>query len=158
MENTGHRQDDLRQDGLRSTFEGYASPAAQQTPKRRKRKKTPPPFSLRLTPEERAELEKQAAGMSLGAYIRLRLFDDALPVRRTRGKAPVKDHEELGRVLGALGQSRIANNLNQLAKAVHTGALPVTEEVEAALHEACYDIRLMRQALLRGLGLPEPGP
>jgi len=55
-------------------------------------KKQISPFSLRFTFEERAQLEKDAAGMSLGAYIRSRIFDENLPKRRTRGKHPVKDH------------------------------------------------------------------
>jgi hypothetical protein len=79
-------------------------------------KSYPSPFSLRLTFEERARLEQAAAGLSLGAYIRQRLFDGNAAPRRTRGKHPVKDHEALGRVLAELGRSRIANNLNQLAR------------------------------------------
>ena len=90
--------------------------------------KYPPPFSLRLTFEERAALEQAAAGMPLGAYIRSRLFDGDLPPRRTRGKFPVKDQQALGKVLGELGKSRFANNLNQLARAANTGSLPVTPD------------------------------
>ena len=91
-------------------------------------KKTLPPFSLRLTPEERVQLEKDAAGMSLGAYIRSRLFDSTVPKRRTRNKFPVKDHKELAKVLSELGRSQLANNLNQLARAVNRGTLDVTPE------------------------------
>ena len=47
------------------------------------RRKTPLPFSLRLTFEERAELEKKAAGMALGAYIRERLLGEDAAPRRT---------------------------------------------------------------------------
>jgi len=80
------------------------------------KKQTPPPFSLRLTFEERADLEKKAAGMALGACIRERLLGEDAAPRRTRGKFPVKDHEALGRVLATLGQSRLSSNLNQLAR------------------------------------------
>lgn len=83
----------------------------------------PAPLSLRLTPEDRERLESDAVGMSLGAYIRWRLFDPDRPPPRHRGKAPVKDHQALSAVLGQLGQSRIASNLNQLAKAANAGAL-----------------------------------
>ncbi len=38
------------------------------------KRKTPPPFSLRLSFEERARLERDAGDMPLGAYIRERLF------------------------------------------------------------------------------------
>jgi len=43
----------------------------------KQRKTTPPPFSLRLTFEERAQLEREAGDMPLGAYIRSRLFNTA---------------------------------------------------------------------------------
>ena len=88
----------------------------------------PKPFSLRLSFDERARLEQDASGMALGAYIRDRLFGENAAPRQTRGHFPVKDYAALGRVLAALGQSRLSNNLNQLAKAVNTGSLPVTPD------------------------------
>lgn len=114
--------------------------------------KYPPPFSLRLTFEERAKLDKAAAGMSLGEYIRKQVLGDNTAPRKTRGKFPVKDHEALARVLGQLGTSRLSNNLNQLAKAVNTGSLPVTPDVENELKAACEEIRSIREELLRALG------
>ncbi|MCE8511054.1 hypothetical protein KBY28_21655, partial [Ruegeria pomeroyi] len=66
--------------------------------------------------------------------------------------SPVKDAEALGRVLGALGASRLSSNLNQLAKAVNTGSLPVTPETEADLVAACEEVRALRDDLLRALG------
>lgn len=114
--------------------------------------KYPPPLSFRLTEEERAALEKAAAGLPLSAYIRSRLFGPDVKPRRTQGKYPVKDHAVLARLLGQLGQSRLANNLNQLAKAVNTGSLPVTPETERDIKSACEDIRAVRSALLQALG------
>lgn len=119
-------------------------------------KKYPPPFSLRLTFEERAKLERDAAGLALSEYIRSRLFGNDVSPRRTRGRFPVKDHEALARVLAALGASRVASNLNQLARAANTGSLPVTPDTETALAEACESVAEMRAALLQGLGM-EPG-
>ena len=63
--------------------------------------RTIPPFSLRLTFEERAKLERDAAGMALGAYIRSRLLDPETVAPRKRGKFPVKDHQALAQLLGA---------------------------------------------------------
>ncbi|GJL67668.1 MAG: hypothetical protein NPIRA06_03030 [Nitrospirales bacterium] len=117
------------------------------------KKKQISPFSLRLTPEERTQLDKDAAGMSLGAYIRSRLFESSIPKRRTRNKFPVKDHQELAKVLGELGKSRLANNMNQLAKSVNKGILEVTPETEQAIHAGCSDIRWMRHVLMAALGL-----
>lgn len=119
-------------------------------------RKYPPPFSLRLTHEERARLDELAGDKPLGAYIRERLLGgDAAPRKRV-GNSRVKDKEALGRALGALGASRLSSNLNQLAKAVNTGSLPVTPETEAELVEACREIAEMRAELLRALGKP-PG-
>jgi hypothetical protein len=77
--------------------------------------------------------------------------DDATP-RKNPGNSPIKDAEALGRVLGALGGSRLSNNLNQLAKAVNTGSLPVTPETEADLVAACEAVKALRIDLLRALG------
>ena len=57
-----------------------------------KKSKTTSQFSIRFTIEERARLECDAAGLSLGEYIRLRLFNDKREKRRTRSKHPIKDH------------------------------------------------------------------
>jgi hypothetical protein len=122
-------------------------------------KKYPPPYSLRFTHEERARLDAERGNKPLSAYIRERLFgDDAAPRKRT-GNSPVKNTEALGRVLGALGQSRLSSNLNQLAKAVNSGSLPVTPETEADLQEACREVSAFRNDLLRALGKsPGDGP
>ncbi|WP_299436930.1 hypothetical protein [uncultured Rhodospira sp.] len=118
-----------------------------------KRYRYPPPFSLRLTFEERSRLEREAGDMPLGAFIRERLFDGTVPPRRTRGKRPVKDHAVLARLLGELGRSHLASNLNQLARASNSGSLPVTAETEQALADACTDVREIRDTLLIALGL-----
>lgn len=113
------------------------------------RKPYDPPFSLRLSFEERARLQQQADGMPLGAYIRERLL--AEPPRRSR--LTPSDRQALLQVLGTLGQSRIANNLNQLAKQANLGTLPVTPDTEAALADASATIAAMREMLVRALGL-----
>lgn len=113
------------------------------------------PVSLRMTFEEKARLEKDAAGMSLAAYIRWRLFDPANPPPRKRSKTPVKDHEAVSQLLGLLGQSRLANNVNQLARSAHSGSLPLTPDTEKALNDAASDIATMRSLLIQALNLEE---
>ena len=112
----------------------------------------PPPFSLRLTYEERARLDAERGDKPLAAYIRERLFGDDAAPRKRRGNSPVQDKEALGRVMGALGQSRLSANLNQLAKAVNTGSLPVTPETENEIKDACREVSDIRDALMRALG------
>lgn len=121
--------------------------------------KYPPPFSIRFTFEERARLDSERGRSSLAVHIRKCLFGDEATPRKKPGNSPVKDAEALGRVLGALGGSRLSNNLNQLAKAVNTGSLPVTPDTEADLVEACQEVKALRADLLRALGkLPGASP
>jgi len=62
--------------------------------------KYPPPFSIRLTFEERARLDADRGRVSLAAHIRERLFGDDAAPRKKPGNSPIKDAEALGRVLG----------------------------------------------------------
>lgn len=114
--------------------------------------KYPRPFSIRFTFEERARLDAERGRRPLSAHIRDCLFGDDVSLRRKSGSSPVKDGEALGRLLGALGGSRLLNNLNQLAKAVNTGSLPVTPETEADIVAACEEVKALRADLLRALG------
>ena len=54
----------------------------------------------------------------------------------------------LGKVLAALGQSRLSSNLNQLARAANVGALMLGPETNEALRAAVEDIAAIRA--LRG--------
>ena len=113
--------------------------------------KPPPPFSLRLSADERAELIRRAGSKPLGAYIRAQLLGNTASPRRA-SRQPAKDQQALAKLLAELGKSRLASNLNQLAKAANTGSLPVSPETEQALVQACEDVRRMRHALLTALG------
>ncbi|GAB5489666.1 MAG: hypothetical protein Pars2KO_32360 [Parasphingorhabdus sp.] len=126
--------------------------AAKHPPEKAK-KEYAKPISVRFTAEERAELERNAGDLTLSSYVRSRCVGDTAPAHRTRGKRPVKDQEALGRVLGALGQSRLSNNLNQLAKALNNGTLGLQEDTEAELLKAAYDIAYIRLTLIKALGL-----
>jgi len=114
------------------------------------------PFSLRLSAEQRRALEARAGALPLGEYIRSRLFSDDLRSKQVRRHPrPVKDHKALAEVLARLGASRLASNLNQLARMANAGALPVTPETEKALQRACRDIAAMKAMLMTALGLKE---
>ena len=56
-------------------------------------------------------------------------------------------------MLACLGASRIANNLNQLAKHANSGSFYFDRETKAQLGAACEDIRAMRQLLMQALGM-----
>lgn len=71
---------------------------------------------------------------------------------RSRKRRPIKNERRLAQVLAMLGQSRIANNLNQFAKAANLGTLPMMPDTERDVRRACADVALMRRELLRALG------
>jgi len=107
---------------------------------------------MRFTEGERKALELAAGDRPLAAYIRWLIFGNDIPPRRTRGKKPVKDHQELAKLLSALGKSRITNNINQLTKAANSGSLPVNMDVLKALNEAACSVQWIRQNRSKALG------
>ncbi len=113
------------------------------------------PLSIRLSPQEWKIVREGATrlGLSLSGYARKRILAEEVTPRRTRGKAPVKDHKVLGQILSYIGQLRWSSNLNQLAKAANQGLLILTPEVETAILEACADIRMIKNMLMQALGL-----
>lgn len=115
----------------------------------------PSPVSVRFTPEERELLEKAAKGRSLSSFIRDQVLAENATRRKIRNRMPVEDEQELARVLGLLGQSRIANNLNQLAKDANCGVLVMEPETRKQIEEAYAHVKSMRDSLVRALGLLE---
>jgi hypothetical protein len=114
--------------------------------------KHPAPFSVRLSEEEREELAKLAEGQPWGQYIKDVIFREKRKTRRRTARL-IKDHKLLAKLLGLLGRSRIANNINQLAKAANSGSLPVTPDVHKALIEATRSVQQMRHMLIEAMGL-----
>lgn len=117
----------------------------------------PAPFSLRLTAEERERLMRAAGEMPLGAYVKACIFEAKSRRRTRRTTRPLEDQKAMAQALALLGQSRIASNLNQIAKAAHLGALPLTPELEQDLDEACRRIMEIRRLLVEALGLDAGG-
>lgn len=117
----------------------------------------PFPFSIRLSFDERAQLEQAAGNMALGAYIREKLLTSPEERQAVR-KPPTEDRKILAQLLAVLGKAHLANNLNQLAKAVNTGSLDVTPDTERMIRECYAEVMWMRQMLIEGLGLmPKKG-
>ncbi|MEM6833831.1 MAG: hypothetical protein AAF562_09435 [Pseudomonadota bacterium] len=139
-------------------LEAEFSLSAGSKPKRRKR---PPPFSIRFSDEERAQLDRERGVLSLSAYIRLKLFTEPKnqPSKRKalvrKHSAPSAELTVLSQMLGGLGQSRLASNINQIAKAANMGALPVNPGLEQELADACAAIQDMKSHLVTALGIKD---
>ena len=138
---------------MRVTNKFSASAGLDSTKPTKDPKNKSPRITLRLTDEEYARLTKAAEGVSLSAYIRKKLFGKDVSLRKTRSRVPVRDQKALAQVLGKLGQSRIANNLNQIANEANCGSLLMDEETEQEIKLACAHIAWIRVKLIEALGL-----
>lgn len=133
---------------LRKSFQSVSTAA---------KPKYPPPFSLRLSEDERAILRQRAGRRSMGEYIRGVLFGSGVTARKVTRRQPLETDRDHAAQLAGLGQSRLASNMNQIAKAANMGALPVTPDLLEELHQACADIAAMRNALIARQGLKVRG-
>lgn len=111
------------------------------------------PFSLRLTKEERKQLEAQAGSLPLASYIKSVVLASEAPKYRKKSKPPVADQQLLAEILARLGATRSASNLNQIAKAINQGTLYVDDELAADLNKACAEMAWMRVTLMQALGI-----
>lgn len=109
------------------------------------------PLTLRLTPEERTKLEELAVGMTLSTYVRACVFGQEAKRRKSRPKYIVADKKAVAEALALLGQSRIANNLNQLAYHANIGALDIGDVELSQVNEAYEHVLFIRSLLVSAL-------
>lgn len=138
------------------SFNGAAKPEAKKRAGthviRRGTPRDCPRVTVRLSGTDHARLVELADGMALSAYIRAAALNEVLGKRKRRSLNPVADRKAIAQVLGLLGQSRIASNLNQLAYQANIGALEMDERALAQIEEAYLHITAMRGLLLKALG------
>ncbi|MBP0614230.1 hypothetical protein [Jiella mangrovi] len=131
-----------------------------KTKTRTKRGSVAAPISLRLTPEERAQLKIAAKGQSQSSYIRQRLFsgsDDAnspdLAFSAEQRLRPADRQRLLVQILANLGKAQIGASLVELSEAARLGVLPLTPDILTELRAACAHVTEIRSMLLRALGM-----
>lgn len=135
------------------------NPVAPRTAKRKSpRHKTTrdcPRVTLRFSLDDYEHLQQLADGMALATYIRAKALGEKLPRRKPRSAASVADKQALAQILGLLGQSRIANNLNQLAHHANIGSLAMDEDTQNQISETYDHVFFLRKTLIKALGLQE---
>jgi len=114
-------------------------------------KKRPPPLSVRLSPEQRAQLERDAVGMSLNAYVLSCLFC-ARP-KRKRSHQPSKRDMAISRALRRLSHAGLAAYLTSQIVAQEEGRLRLSKREEVELRHAHGELGAVRRDLIVGLGL-----
>ena len=118
-------------------------------------RKYPSPITFRVSEDERQQLSVLAGSLSVSAYIRRCVFPSDAPIKIRHAQPLIKDQQAISRVLGLLGETRIANNLNQIAHHANMGTLDVDDHVIDQIEEAYEHVRSMRAALIKALGLIE---
>ena len=109
-------------------------------------------FGIRLTEEERAELQRRSGEMAVGAYIKTMLFTDGDKSRHREARAPVQDKTSLAQILALLGQSNVGPRLDALVSAAEHGSLVMDEETLDTIQTACAEVHAMRSMLMKALG------
>lgn len=109
-------------------------------------------LSVRLTEAEREHLLTRAGGRTLSEYVKQTLFDGPLEGSRGGGIA-LANRTLLAHLLATLGGSHLAPNLERLAGQAEAGTLFADDDTTRRLRSACDDVRLMHNALMRGLGM-----
>ncbi|NDW06497.1 plasmid mobilization protein [Jiella pacifica] len=143
---------------LRQEFTAATSPCAgdgsADTPERVHHKTTRdcPRVTVRFSPKDYERLQTLADGMTLSVYVRAMALGEELNRRNSRSPASIADKAAVAEILGLLGESRIANNLNQLAYHANVGTLAIDDESRSKIDETYQMIFAMRCLLLKALG------
>ena len=124
-----------------------------KSPLRHKTTRDCPRVTVRFSRADYEKLQELADGASLAVYLRAKALDRNLHKRKRGSAISVKDRAAVAQLLALLGQSRIANNLNQLAYQANIGSLVIEEDGKAKIEEAYGHVKLIRQTLMKALGM-----
>lgn len=110
------------------------------------------PFSIRMTPAERARLTEDAAGEPLGAYVKKTLF---APTTKAAARRTMIDNHKvmIAQVLAMVGSSGIADALTTMAVAIKMGTLEDEAEILKALNSSQEELAEIRAELLKALDI-----
>jgi hypothetical protein len=111
--------------------------------------------TARVTPSQHIVLVDNATllNMPLSHYVRSLIVDEKAQRKLVRLAGTKQRQMDTAKVLSALSQTRIANNLNALAKGLHTGNLIFSPDVVAQINEAYSMVRDIRRELILRQGL-----
>ena len=100
---------------------------------------------VRLHPEEKKKFETMCenSGLTQSDYFRMKCLEGK-PLRKR--KAPSVELEAFLKALGKLG--KLGGNINQIAKEINMGYLPINNELEIALNE----VKQLRAEFRKAMG------
>ena len=112
-------------------------------------------LTLRLAASERQRLDSEAKAfdLSTAAYVRFLIADEEVQRKLAFLFESRQQRAEYAQILRILGESRIANNLNQIAYGLNTGTFIDSPDVTAQINEAYEAILYIRTLLIQSQGL-----
>ena len=133
------------------TYSFHSASAGIKPSKPKKKRRSP--LSVRLSPEQRKQLERDAVGMSLNAYVLSRLFDDGGGMASKRRREPSNRDKAIARALRRLSHAGLAAYLASQIVAKDEGRIRLSKQEEDDLRHAYREIHAIRRDLMTGLGL-----
>ncbi|GAB2707763.1 plasmid mobilization protein [Aliiglaciecola aliphaticivorans] len=111
--------------------------------------------TIRYSDKEYDNITQKAKALNLktATFIRARTLADDIEEVKRYALTPIEERKDIALILSALGASRMASNLNQIAYAINTGTLVLSPDVIKQITDACETLKWMRGALTQALGL-----
>jgi len=117
--------------------------------------KYPSPITLRFSHEEIERLDQIVSGSSRSEFIRKKIFGDQTHQRKYRPETPKRDDVAISQILVMMSASNVTNNLNQLTKAVNSGALVTDENLITKIEETYAFHLAIRSMLMKALHMDD---
>lgn len=114
-----------------------------------------PRLTIRLTPEEWAEIQTKAGAKPLATFARELLLKEASRRRKAPVRAVTVDQAAYTRLLEMLGSSAIVQAFRDAVTGTADGTLPTSVTIEEKLEDIAADISQMKRLLMHALGDPE---
>ncbi len=113
------------------------------------------PYSILMSEAERHHIARKAAplGITVPEFMRLSSLNQDITKALAIKDKKQADREAAALLMTALARSNIPSNLNQIAKAIHTGTLTFSIDTDKQLLEACSMVREIRNTLIIRQGL-----
>ncbi|MEM7507585.1 MAG: hypothetical protein AAF415_12655 [Pseudomonadota bacterium] len=114
-----------------------------------------PRLTIRLTPEEYAEIKAKAGAKPLATFARELLLAKADRRRNAQVRAVMHDQAAYARILAMLGASAAVQAFRDAVRGTSNGTLPTSKDIEASLDAVVADIAEIKRLLMQALGVAE---